>query len=122
MTCEAVLPELVSYHFGLLESGERTQVEGHLATCPSCVAAFIDLKRAIETADAAPAPSETARARLRRAVQAELAPAPRRSWEMPVTFAAAAVLVLVASAATRAVTSGPGAPPYALHETGAFRR
>ena len=114
MTCEAVLPELVAYHFGSLEGDARDSVEEHLASCTACVLAFVELKRAIETAEDAPAPSTTSRGRLRRAVQAELSLVKRRWWEVPVTFAAAAVLVLVASAATRGLTSGPGGPPHGL--------
>ena len=120
MTCESIEPELVAYHFGLLEGDARDAVESHLATCPSCVRAFVALKRAIEVGEADPArPSRAARDRLRRAVAREVNPvAPRRTWERPVAFAIAASVVLAATATTRAITSGPGAPPYSVISTG----
>lgn len=121
MTCEKVEPELVAYHFGLLEGAARAEVEAHLVSCPECVRAFVETKRAIETAEEAPRASSSARARLRGAVAAELGLAPpaaakRRWWERPVAFAVAASVVLFASATTHAITSGPATPPYALSE------
>ncbi|HSQ63287.1 MAG TPA: zf-HC2 domain-containing protein [Polyangiaceae bacterium] len=119
MTCEEIELELVAYHFGLIEGEARERVEAHLASCGACLAAFLAIKRAIETGEGGPAPSKASRARLRSAVAREIAPtAPRRWWETPVAFAVAASVVLAAGAATRAITSGPGAPPHALLEGG----
>jgi anti-sigma factor RsiW len=131
VTCTDVEPELVAYHFGLLEDDARTVVEEHLVSCGACLRAFIELKRAVETGAAdGPLPSNAARARLRRAVATELgvateagahdksamAAAKRRWWERPVAFAVAASLVLVAGRTTHALTSGPASPPYAMSE------
>ncbi len=113
--CDEIEPELVAYHFGLVEGQDRDGIEDHLAACASCVRAFLSIKRAIETSEDAPRPSTSARERLRRAVEREVAPVPpRRWWERPVAFAVAASVVLAAGATTRVITSGPGAPPHAI--------
>lgn len=114
MSCDDFLPDLVPYHFGALEGDARAALEEHLAGCPACVRAFVDTKRAIETGAEGPRPRAAARARLRRAVAIEVGAAapPRRWWERPVAFAVAASLLLFASAASRALTDQPGAPPY----------
>jgi anti-sigma factor RsiW len=123
MTCAQIEPELVAYHFGLVSDDTRELVEVHLASCSACLRAFLELKRAIETNQGDPPPSKAARARLRSAVAAELGvrtPAEvesrRRWWERPLAVAIAASVVLVAGATTRALTSGPGSPPYALSQ------
>ena len=120
MTCTEVEPELVAFHFGLVEGEPRAAIEAHLASCRACLQAFLEIKRAVETAQDAPAPSQASRARLRRAVASELLPAARapgrRWWEVPVAFAAAATLVLGARATTHGLTSGPGSPPYGMAE------
>lgn len=118
-TCNEIEPELVAYHFGVVDPEERVRIEEHLTACASCLRAFLEIKRAIETgeADDTPSPPQTSRERLRRAVAREVSPeSPRRWWERPVAFAVAASVVLAAGATTRAITSGPGAPPYALSE------
>jgi hypothetical protein len=114
MTCEKIEASLVAYHFGWIEDAAgREAVESHLVSCADCVRAFVATKRAIETSEARP--SDAARAKLRRAVAREIAPVVvRKWWERPVAFAVAATIVLAASATTRALTSGPGAPPYAI--------
>lgn len=125
--CDEAEGQLVAFHFGMIEAGpERERLEAHLATCGGCVRAFLDIKRAIEVgaaggeAEAVKRPSKAARERLRRAVAREVAPAapealrPRRWWERPVAFAIAASVVLAAGATTRAITSGPGSPPYGM--------
>ncbi len=115
-TCERVEPELVAYHFGLVSGEERNRIEEHLASCASCERAFLEIKRAIELgAEAAAGPSKASRERLRHAVLREVAPeTARRWWERPVAFAVAASVVLAAGATTRAITSGPGAPPHQI--------
>jgi hypothetical protein len=98
MDCEVIEPELVAYHFGVLEGPARTAVEGHLLACHACLAAFFALKRALDgAADAGPRPSEEARARLRQAAAVELdrlaaadRRAPSRRWWRPARLALAA--------------------------------
>ncbi|HEY1957351.1 MAG TPA: zf-HC2 domain-containing protein [Polyangiaceae bacterium] len=114
MTCDAIEPELVGYHFGTLDDETRAKVEAHLCACAACVRAFVETKRAIETSEDAPAPSAAARARLRRAVARELGVAPRVWWERPIAIALAASVVLIAGATMHALTTGNGQAPYAL--------
>lgn len=112
---EHVERELATYHFGLMTGEERRAIEAHLLECSECLRSFFELKRGIETAEGEPAPSARSRARLRRAVAAELGvERPRAWWERPLALAVAAAVVLAAGPATRALTSGPGAPPHAL--------
>jgi anti-sigma factor RsiW len=83
MSCDTVKPELVAYHFGTIGPEAREAVEEHLPNCASCLREFISLKRAMETSEDEPRPSQAARERLRHAVARELrarAPAPARSW------------------------------------------
>ena len=117
MTCDAIEPELVGYHFGTLEDEKRRAVEEHLVSCPDCVRAFVELKRAIETSEEAPAPSDASRARLRRAVARELGVGVERTWwERPVAIAFAASAILIAGATMHALTTTDGSPPYALRK------
>jgi hypothetical protein len=111
--CEEI--DVIGFQLGLPEGDARDRIEAHLCGCATCVRTFLAFKRAMETPDAGPRPSELARARLRRAVAAELhPPAARRWWEPALAFAVAASVVLVAGATTRALTSGPGTAPYAV--------
>ncbi len=112
MTCEAIERELVGYLFVTLDAETRAKVEEHLVGCAACVRALVELKRALEDGDDAPAPSPTARRRLRASVARELGlgAKPRRFWERPVAFAVAASAVLAAGAATRALTAPATAP------------
>lgn len=112
---EHVERELAPYHFGLATDEERRAIEAHLLECRECLRAFFELKRGVETAEGEARPPALARAKLRRAVAAELGVLrPRAWWERPVAFAVAASVVLAAGSVTRAITSGPGAPPYAV--------
>ncbi len=108
--------ELTGYQLGTLDEEARGRVERHLVECAECVRAFVEIKRAIETSEAAPAPSDAARARLRRAVKREMGIAERTWWERPVAIALAASVVLVASATMHALTTTDGSPPYALRK------
>jgi len=108
MDCELIQAELVPFHFGGLAETTRTEVEEHLLGCPACLRSFLALKRELETAQAGPRPSETARARLRRAVGKELATrASAREeswWRRPLAFgfaAAAGMAVVVAVVSVR---------------------
>ena len=120
--CATFESALIAYHFGTLAGEARVAFEAHLETCPRCVRAYLDTKRAIEASelaaveDARPA-SGSARDRLRRAVASELGVGPiqRRWWERPLAVAIAASVVLGAGATTRKLTDGPAAPPYGLH-------
>lgn len=115
MTCHEIEPELIGYHFAEVDEETRDRLERHLLECGACLRAYLELKRAIETSEAAPAPSDAARARLRRAVARELGHEAKWSWwERPLALALAASIVLVAGSATRKLTSTPVAPPHAL--------
>jgi anti-sigma factor RsiW len=108
--------ELAGYQLGALDEEARGRVEAHLVECAECVRAFVEIKRAIETSEAAPAPSDAARARLRRAAKREMGIGERTWWERPVAIALAASVVLVASATMHALTTTDGSPPYALQK------
>lgn len=113
MSCERVRPELTGFHFGVVDDVTREDVELHLTGCPACLGEFLAIKRAVETSSTEPAPSELSRARLRRAVAAELGRSTRRAWwERPVAFGVAAASLLLALGAVHAVASAPGAAPH----------
>jgi len=116
MTCDAIEPELVAYHFNVLDEDTRTRVEVHLVECSTCIRTFVALKRSIETSEDVPAPSRLARSRVRSAVAKELGLEPWRWswWERPLAIALAASVVLAAGVTTHALTTGAGAPPYSL--------
>ena len=118
MTCSSIEPELIGYHFNLVEGPARERIEAHLVECPDCVRAFVALKRALETSEDVPPPSHAARARLRLAVARELGVGePSWSWwERPFAIALAASAVLVAGATTRALTTRAASAPYAISE------
>jgi len=112
MSCDEIERELVGYHFGTLDEETRARVEEHMVGCAACVRAFVEIKRAVETSEDAPAPSPAARAKLRRAVAREIAP--RAWWERPLAVALAASVVMLAGATMHALTSTDGSPPYEL--------
>lgn len=116
MTCAEVEHELVGYHFNALDDEARRGVEAHLCGCADCVRAYVELKRAVETSEAAPRPSDKARARLRQAVARELGIDSRKWawWERPLAVAVAASVVLAAGMTTRALVSAPAAPPHGM--------
>jgi anti-sigma factor RsiW len=94
MDCPLIQVELVAFHFGSVPDTTRAAVEAHLLACPACLEAFLSLKREIETAAAAPRPSEASRLRLRRAVALEVAARDpmriERAWRRPLAFGFAA--------------------------------
>lgn len=118
MSCEAVEPELVAYHFGTLDPATREGVEAHLLACRACLGRFVALKRAVELgAHEAPVPSAASRQRLRAAVLQELgAPPPRRwrAWERPLAFGFAGAAVALAVLCVQALSVTPGQPPRSL--------
>lgn len=116
MTCAEVERELFGYHFNALDAAARRGVEAHLVDCPECVRAYVELKRAVESGEDAPAPSDAARLRLRNAVARELGIGATRWawWERPLALAVAASIVLFAGATTRALATSAGSPPHAL--------
>jgi predicted anti-sigma-YlaC factor YlaD len=106
MSCEAVRPLLVAYQFAQCDGEERAAVEAHLVACSACVREFVDVKRAIELGEGAAVPRAAARAKLRAAVVALVAPdlVPRRWWHRPAALAFAASMLVIAMAATTAFT------------------
>jgi anti-sigma factor RsiW len=114
MTCERALPELVAYHFGVIDDGPRREVEQHLVSCPDCLRTFLAIKRDIETAESGPRPSPAVLDRLRVSAAHELGlPRPLRWswWERPLAFGFAGVAVLVAMGAVAALARSPGSAP-----------
>ena len=114
MTCDELTLELLAFHFGELEDPPRAAVEAHLGQCLACVGRFLSVKREVELAESAPAPSDAARARLRRAVAMEVGVRPRRKWEPLLAFAASALVVLSAAAAVGNLATGDGRMPHGL--------
>ncbi len=118
MKCDRARPELVVYHFGETALDLRDDLEAHLLCCKDCLGDYLRLKREIETADPAEKPSREARARLRAAVAAEVAPEERRRpwswWERPTAFLFAGATVLAAIFVVQMVASGPGTVPHSL--------
>jgi anti-sigma factor RsiW len=125
MSCEELERELVAYHFGVVSEETRGMLEEHLPGCPGCVAAFLALKRDIETAASASSPSPALRRRLRRAVAREIGAeeaAPSWSWwERPFAFAFAGASVLVVMVAVAFLGTQPGTMPHTLRAEAAER-
>lgn len=122
MSCSRIEPELVTFHFGLIQRDARAEVEAHLASCPACLATFLTLKRDIEesaeSSESTARPSELTRARIRASVAAEVAARaasrPRRRWEAPLAYAVASAAVVVAFVTTGTLAMGEGARPHGL--------
>lgn len=115
MTCSHFQADLPGYHFAVIDPDARDALEAHLAGCPTCIAAFIALKRSLETAADAPRPSDTARARLRAAIAAEIAQPTRtwRWWERPLAFTLAAAATLLGFFVTTQLHVRDARPPHA---------
>jgi anti-sigma factor RsiW len=72
LDCTRVDEELIAFQLAALDGATRAAVETHLTGCARCVSAFLALKRAIDAAEDAMAPSEMLRARIRREAQEQL--------------------------------------------------
>ena len=117
MNCERIEPELVGYHFGVIEDGPRREVEEHLVRCPDCLQSFLALKREIETAESGPRPSPTLRDRVRVSVARELGIGQARRWswwERPLAFGFAGAVTLAMMIAVTNLIREPGTPPHGL--------
>ncbi|MBI5517277.1 MAG: hypothetical protein HY909_26125 [Deltaproteobacteria bacterium] len=116
MNCERAKPELLGFHFGMAEAEARGALEAHLLGCPACLREYLELKRAVELPEEIEAPSELSRARLRRAVAAELrrGAAPWTWWERPLAVGLAAASVWLAVGTVRFVSTQPGRAPHAM--------
>ena len=110
MTCDQSQAELTAFQLGVVDGAARGALEEHLLGCADCLRSFLRLKRAMETAELEPAPSDAVRVRLRAAVAAELAPA-GRWWERPLAFALAGAAVTAAFAFVQGLSMLPGLPP-----------
>jgi anti-sigma factor RsiW len=116
MECNVTQPDLVPYHFGMIDEDARARVERHLIGCSGCLRDYIAIKRMIETSEEKPSPS--ARARLRQAVVRQVQP-PRIDWswwERPLAAALAGAAIFVACFAVHSLASGGGTAPRALAE------
>jgi hypothetical protein len=118
MTCAHFQAELPGYHVAIIAPDARDALEAHLLTCPSCIAAFIALKRSLETSADAPAPSAAARARLRAAVAAELDRPVRtwRWWERPLAVTLATAATLLAFFTVTQLSTRDARPPHSLSD------
>jgi hypothetical protein len=120
MDCAVV--DLVAYHFATLEDADREAVDEHLVACTACLRAYLRLKHQCERGVAIDRPTEQARLRLRRAVQARFRPtvgSKVHAWfARPIPLyqglAAAAIALLLASLAPRVSNPAPrvAAGPY----------
>jgi len=114
MDCKVIKPDLIRYHFGVIEDDARGDVEKHLTECSDCLRDFIALKREMETSDAKPSPA--AKDRLRQAVALEI----RRPlvtwswWERPLAAAFASAAVALAIFMVQTLASSQGAAPHGL--------
>ncbi len=117
MTCDQCQEELVGFQLGAVDDGVRDALEQHLTGCADCLRSFLRMKRAMETAELEPAPSDDLRKRLRASVAAELsasseaAERPWRWWERPLAFAMAGGFVMAAFAFVQGLSLRPGFPP-----------
>lgn len=122
MSCDTVKAELVTYHFGTIGPEAREAVEEHLPGCASCLREFIALKRAMETSEDEPRPSQAARERLRLAVARELhvrTSAPARSgrwWERPLALGGALAVLASAVLVTYRASIREPVPPRSLYQ------
>ena len=116
MDCNLIQPDLVPYHFGVIEDDARRRVEQHLGECPRCLADFFALKREMETTEARPSPA--ARDRLRASVLEEIDRHKVRVlwswWERPLAVAFASAAVFAAIFSVHVLASSPGSAPHAL--------
>ena len=122
MDCARVDEELIAFQLAALDGATRAALEAHLPGCARCVSSFLALKRAMDAAEDATAPSQVTRARIRAEASRQLAalatPAPtttavteplrarrRAGW----IVAATAVMTLGAPLAYRSLRPAP--PP-----------
>jgi anti-sigma factor RsiW len=118
MDCSLTQSTLIGYHFATVSDDDRASVEAHLLTCRACLGTYLALKAHVDRgAREREVPSEAARLRLRSAVEARFARAPRRAWVWLVRpiplyqgLAVAALVLLAATlgpAVARSVHPGP---------------
>ena len=115
MDCARVDGELIAFELAVLDGPTRAAVEAHLAGCGRCVSSFLAVKRAIDVAEEAAAPSQIARGRVY-AEAAKLltadAPAPKKPEKRraPWGIAVAAAAAIVAPFAWQALHARHAAP------------
>jgi anti-sigma factor RsiW len=118
MDCTLIQGHLIGYHCASVSDAEREAVEGHLVECRECLRTYLALKAHVDRGTSEDAPSEAARIRLRRAVEARFRRTPvrrLRGWlttpiplyqGLAVAVAIAAAVVLTPTVA-RFVHPGP---------------
>lgn len=123
MTCSEHQADLVGYHVAILGAEARRALEAHLVACPHCVAAYIAIKRDLETAEDGPRPSGAARARVRASIAAELGKRPRAWswWERPLAFTLATAATVLAMVAVTKLHAGDASPPHAFEDAASIR-
>lgn len=134
MDCARVDEELVGFQLAALDGATRAAVEAHLAGCARCVSSFLAVKRAIDASEDTSAPSQMARARIRREAERQLAPAKAKAEARPrrarwaIAAAAAAMLIAplvyfakrsptVPSVSAPETTTVPGVIPASTNKT-----
>ncbi len=117
MSCEHIQEILLSdYHDGRLSAGKRRDVNAHLQQCASCrlLAERINA-RVIKPFDqlSSPMPDEFCWSQIKRRIESQAVPAPRRmSWVMRPAFATASICVMLMVVGITVVRNNSGQTPY----------
>jgi anti-sigma factor RsiW len=126
--CARVDEELIGFQLAALEGATRAAVEAHLTGCSRCVSSYLALKRAMDAAEDATAPSMMTRARIRAEAAKELSAvssqpsAPERksrraTWAIATAAAAAILASPFVYKATHAPSATVGTPQAPVLET-----
>ena len=120
MDCSVISADLIAYHFATCDDDARARIDAHLLGCTECLRAYLAIKHHTDRGTSLDArPSDAARARLRAAVAAEFRPslgaraarALRRPIPLYQSLAAAAAVVLVATAIAPMLARSDVPPP-----------
>jgi hypothetical protein len=123
-SCHDHPADLVGYHFAVVSADARRALEAHLVACPSCIRAYVAIKRDLELGDDGPRPSDAARARVRASITAELGTRPRAWswWERPLAFTFATAATVLAMVAVTQLYAHEANPPHAFEDSALIRR
>jgi predicted anti-sigma-YlaC factor YlaD len=118
MGCRLIQRTLVAYYFGVADAPARDATDAHLVGCPSCLKAYLEIKRHAEAQGDDDEPSDALRARLREEIAELVRPhlaARIRRWALgPVPryhlVSAAALVLVVAALVAREAARAPEPP------------